>query len=282
VGGVARAALLCAAFAALSLDAAEGTVGEGSEPNIKTIQKEMEDIFWNAESSFTHVTSKTLKEVQGNSVAAEAQLSELADAQSALNTSVEFITKLSSELETALVSAKEAASAETDDQESSAPTVDLKPLLKASQSIRAEIIDLSEAGGNACEDDDEELRNVYRGRYRSCQEAHREFKNQEISCSDDMGKGPLSDLCPVSCGTCTPPGDLLGQIELVRIRVAEAKTALNKAKSKYGGAGLMNNAQANLKKVIKEVKERFNNGTLMTPLLDSFKTMQDSMKKLIQ
>jgi len=141
---------------------------------------------------------------------------------------------------------------------------------------------LLEDSGNACEDDEEELRNVYRGLYRSCEEAYREFRLQDIDCSDDLGKGPLSSLCPVTCGTCTPPGDLLGKIELMRIRVAEATTALDKAKAKCGGSGFMNNAQGNLKKVMQEVKERYDNGTLLTPLLDSFKIMQESINKMIQ
>mmetsp|Transcript_28547 Transcript_28547/g.39755 ORF Transcript_28547/g.39755 Transcript_28547/m.39755 type:complete len:157 (+) Transcript_28547:2-472(+) len=139
---------------------------------------------------------------------------------------------------------------------------------------------LSEGPGVTCKDRHEELEQASRGKASSCQEALQLYRLNDASCEDDLGFGSLDIYCPVTCGTCTPPGHLLDQIERLRDDIRDLKQLLKVVQDSTAAQRALRDPRAELKRFFQEIKSRYERGTLLKPFFDSLNTFQGLVRNL--
>jgi len=164
---------------------------------------------------------------------------------------------------------------------------EVKDGLKQAQQVRAQLLRLSEDGVRPeCRDLDQEVQAASRGTASDCEEALKLYKLNGADCSDDLGFGPLFDLCPVTCGECASPKSLLAQIESLEAQVSVALSSLAGVRKSYAGstaaASLLQDPQREIKRLVDEVKDRHQRGQLFWPLIESFASMQESATRFLQ
>ncbi len=97
-----------------------------------------------------------------------------------------------------------------------------------------------------CTDDVQLLRSLSGRKDITCEEALRQYRDQDAGCREDLGFGPLSTPCPVTCGLCRPepvePEDRRAAVVALEM-IRGALAALTEAEQAQVMAGLWQDAE---------------------------------------
>eukprot|EP00465_Bigelowiella_longifila_P010921 CAMPEP_0185251806 /NCGR_PEP_ID=MMETSP1359-20130426/1124_1 /TAXON_ID=552665 /ORGANISM="Bigelowiella longifila, Strain CCMP242" /LENGTH=146 /DNA_ID=CAMNT_0027833835 /DNA_START=31 /DNA_END=471 /DNA_ORIENTATION=+ len=75
-----------------------------------------------------------------------------------------------------------------------------------------------------CVDDAKLLASLSGHKKMTCEMALKMYQDQDASCDDDLGFGPLSKPCPVTCGICEPSEErraVVIALQMIRAALAE-------------------------------------------------------------
>ncbi|GAB5363612.1 hypothetical protein AAMO2058_000898700 [Amorphochlora amoebiformis] len=93
-----------------------------------------------------------------------------------------------------------------------------------------------------CVDDEELLASLSGDKKMTCGIALKLYQDQDASCHDDLGFGPLAEVCPVTCGICEATEErraVVVALEMIRA----ALTALTEDEQSQVMAGLWQDAE---------------------------------------
>mmetsp|Transcript_7617 Transcript_7617/g.11533 ORF Transcript_7617/g.11533 Transcript_7617/m.11533 type:complete len:280 (-) Transcript_7617:66-905(-) len=159
----------------------------------------------------------------------------------------------------------------------------LKDILRTTKLLRADLLSLQQDGvKGSCSDDDKGVFEASHEKAADCEEALRLYKLNGAQCSDDLGFGSLEDLCPATCGVCATSNDVMGKMEILQKHVTQMKLLFKEAEANCQAAsGTAKDPIQQMKELSKEVMDRFKKGELFTPLLESFKEIQEQTLQLL-